>query len=117
MNDEVRKHLQDILDCIVFIETQIGQPRLFANYKENSLLKAAVERKLEIIGEALQRCIKRQPDILITNREKIVGTRNRIIHAYDAVDDILIWEIVINHLPILKAEVVSHLQDDRSDAK
>jgi uncharacterized protein with HEPN domain len=49
--------------------------------------------------------MKIEPDISITNKEKIVGTRNRIIHAYDSVDDIMIWEIVINHLPLLKKEV------------
>jgi uncharacterized protein with HEPN domain len=69
------------------------------------LLKAAVERKLEIIGEALNKCKKYFPDIPITNKEKIISTRNRIIHAYDAVDDIMMWEIVINHLPKLKSEV------------
>jgi uncharacterized protein with HEPN domain len=68
-----------------------------------------VERKFEIIGEALNRCMKIMPDISITNKEKIVGTRNRIIHAYDSVDDILIWEIINKHLPLLKEEVTALL--------
>jgi uncharacterized protein with HEPN domain len=53
--------------------------------------------------------MKIMPDISITNKEKIVGTRNRIIHAYDSVDDILIWEIINKHLPLLKEEVTALL--------
>lgn len=105
MNDETKKYLTDILGCINFIQSSIGTTRIYAEYKSNLILKAAVERKLEIIGEALNRCSKLNPDLPITNKEKIVATRNRIIHAYDAVDDIMIWEIVIKHLPVLKAEV------------
>jgi len=105
MSDEVRKYLTDIHESILFIEFHVGQPRVFEQYVNNALLKAAVERKLEIIGEALNKCKKYSPDIPITNREKIISTRNRIIHAYDAVDDIMMWEIVINHLPKLRLEV------------
>lgn len=88
-----------------FIETQIGQPKVFAAYKANHLLKAAVERKIEIIGEALNKASRLESHIASTNKEKIISTRNRIIHGYDAVDDNMIWEIVVNHLPLLKTEV------------
>ncbi len=110
MSDEIKKYLTDIFECIVFIEVQVGQPRVFINYKSNSLLKAAVERKIEIIGEALNKASKLDPGIEIANKEKIISTRNRIIHAYDAVDDNMIWEIVINHLPLLKTEVEKMLK-------
>jgi len=105
MNDEVKKYLSDILSCIVFIETETGPVKIFREYKNNLLLKAAVERKIEIIGEALSRACKIEPELLITNKEKIISTRNRIIHAYDAVDDVMIWEIVVKHLPLLKKEI------------
>ena len=55
MSDEVKKYLSDIFECITFIETQVGPVKIFANYKNNLLLKAAVERKIEIIGEALNK--------------------------------------------------------------
>ncbi len=105
MSDEVKKYLSDIFECITFIETQVGPVKIFANYKNNLLLKAAVERKIEIIGEALNKALKLEPTLIITNKEKIISTRNRIIHAYDAVDDNMIWEIVVKHLPLLKEEV------------
>jgi uncharacterized protein with HEPN domain len=67
--------------------------------------KRAVERNIEIIGEALSRILNRDKTIIITNSRKIVDTRNRIIHGYDSVSDDIIWGIIINHLAILKAEI------------
>ena len=67
--------------------------------------KRAVERNIEIIGEALSRILKRNETIVISNSRKIVDTRNRIIHGYDSVSDDVIWGIVIRHLPILQVEI------------
>lgn len=67
--------------------------------------KRAVERNVEIIGEALNRILKFDETIVISNSRKIVDTRNRIIHGYDTVSDDVIWGIVIKHLPILRIEI------------
>ena len=69
------------------------------------MLKRAIERNLEIIGEATNRILARNPDIEITNARKIVNLRNFIIHSYDSVSDENIWAIVINNLPELKKEI------------
>ena len=68
-------------------------------------LKRAVERNLEIIGEAMNRILKEDSNFQIENAHRIVGLRNRIIHGYDSVSDENIWAVVINHLPNLKNEV------------
>ena len=72
-------------------------------------VKTLIERKrllhLEIIGEAVYRIRGKDNNFQLENAEKIIGTRNRIIHGYDKVSDDLIWSIVINHLPKLKEEV------------
>jgi len=60
--------------------------------------KRAIERNLEIIGEAVNRIVKKDNNFRLENARKIVGTRNRIIHGYDKITDELIWSIVINHL-------------------
>lgn len=73
--------------------------------------KRAVERNIEIIGEATNRILKKNTSILITNAKKIVDVRNRIIHTYDRVSDDIIWSIVINHIPILKSEIEKLLND------
>ena len=67
--------------------------------------KRAVERNIEIIGEAINRILKKDERFKIENAHKIIGTRNRIAHGYDKISDDLIWSIVINHLPKLKVEV------------
>ena len=67
--------------------------------------RRAIERNIEIIGEALSRIITKDETIKISNARKIVDTRNRIIHGYDSVSDEIIWGIVINHIPILQTEV------------
>jgi len=58
----------------------------------------------------MNRILKRDNSIVITNSRKLVDTRNRIIHAYDAVSDDIIWGIIIRHLPLLKSEVENLLQ-------
>lgn len=64
-----------------------------------------MERNIEIIGEAMNRILKKDVSIEIPDSRKIVDVRNRIIHGYDSVSDEIIWAIVIQHLPVLKNEV------------
>jgi len=73
--------------------------------------KRAIERNLEIIGEAVNRIVKKDNNFRLENARKIVGTRNRIIHGYDKITDELIWSIVINHLLKLRDEI-SKLLDE-----
>lgn len=79
----------------------------FFKYRKNLMLKRAVERDLEIIGEAINRIITRDKDFetKITNARAIIGLRNQVIHAYDNISDENIWSILINHLPKLKSEI------------
>ena len=63
----------------------------------------------EIIGEAVNRIVQKDSNVILSNSRKIIDTRNRIIHGYDTVSDEIIWSIVITHLPKLKIEVESHL--------
>lgn len=67
--------------------------------------KRAVERNIEIIGEAMNRILKENSEVEISNSRKIVDVRNRIIHGYDSVSDDVIWGIVIKNLPVLQREV------------
>ena len=100
-----------MLNSINEINTFIGQPKLFANYENDLRTKRAVERNIEIIGEAMNRVLKSNDQIEISDCKKIVAVRNRIIHGYDSVSDDVIWGIVIKQLPILKAEIEKLLQE------
>jgi len=105
MDRRIKKYLFDISAAIESIEEYVGSPKMFANYEKNRLLQQAVERNLEIIGEATKRILEIDPNINISNARKIISARNRIIHGYDDIDNTEIWSIVINSLPILKKEI------------
>lgn len=60
---------------------------------------------LEIIAEAVNRIIQRDPSFPISDAKRIEGLRNQIIHSYDNLSDENIWAIVNKHIPILKEEV------------
>jgi uncharacterized protein with HEPN domain len=106
MDNETKTWLYDILQSIIEIESYYeNKPRKYEEYISDLKTKRAVERNLEIIGEAVNRILKKNKEFQLDNAEKIIGTRNRIIHGYDKVSDDLVWSIVINHLPKLKEEV------------
>ena len=110
MDDFVKKHLQDILTAIEEIESFVGDgPKLFDDFYGNLCLRSAIERNIEIIGEAMNRILKTDKNIAITNSRKIVDARNYIIHGYDSLSADILWSMVINHLPKLKNEVTSLL--------
>jgi uncharacterized protein with HEPN domain len=106
MTEKQLKYLFDIKLAIEDIDSYFKtEPRKFENYRNNSLLKRAIERNLEIIGEAINRILKEDPSFPIENAKKIIGLRNQIIHGYDSVSDENIWGILTVHLPKLKADI------------
>jgi uncharacterized protein with HEPN domain len=112
MDNEIKVWLFDISNAIAEIESFFSTiPKEFATYKNDLRTRRAVERNIEIIGEALSRILTKDPEINISNSRKIVDTRNRIIHGYDSVSDEIIWGIVIKHLPLLQIEVQSLIGD------
>ena len=109
MKREVKKHLYDIKISIESIYEFLGDKRDFIEYQNNKLLRRAIEREIEIIGEAMNRALIEDPDLEIENARKIVDTRNWVIHGYDKVDDVIIWGIISKHLPKLKKEIEAYL--------
>lgn len=105
MNDEIKKYLADILGSCHSIEEFTKGMNSFADYENNKMLKRAVERELEIIGEALNRARKEDTSISVSNSSKIISLRNRIIHEYEAVNDATIYTIIKKYLPVLKTEI------------
>jgi len=111
MKHEIKKNLYDVNVSINSIFEYLGDKRDFTDYLNNKLLRRAIEREIEIIGEAINRALKQDPDLQIENARRIVDTRNWVIHGYDKVDDVIIWGIVVNHLPKLQQEIQIYLQD------
>ena len=112
MENEVKAWLYDILNAIMEIDSFFSQgTKQFVNFQNDLRTKRAVERNVEIIGEALNRILRFDQKIPISNSRKIVDTRNRIIHGYDSVSDDVIWGIIVRYLPILRAEVEKLLEE------
>ncbi len=112
MDIEIKTWLYDILNAINEIENFFADRRKdFTVYQNDLRTKRAVERNIEIIGEAMNRILNKNTTIDFSNARKIVDTRNRIIHGYDTVSDDIIWSIVIKHVPILKAEIQKMLNE------
>ncbi len=106
MDNEIKTWLFDILQSINEVESFFAdRPKIFEEYVTDLRTKRAVERNIEIIGEAVNRILKRDKQFKLNNAQKIIGTRNRIAHTYDKITDDLIWSIIINSLPKLKEEV------------
>ena len=105
MNPDIQKYLFDIKKSIESVFDYLGPNRDFNEYLKNKLLRRGIEREIEIIGEAVGRILKLEPNFQLDNARKIVDARNWVIHGYDRVDDVIVWGIVSNHLPKLLDQV------------
>ena len=110
MDNEVKTWLKDIEQAIIEIHSFLPEAKNFKDFQKDIKTKRAVERNIEIIGEAISRILKAEPNIKISHTRKIVDTRNRIIHGYDSVSEEILWGIVIRNLPDLEKEVKELLQ-------
>ena len=111
MKTQIAKSLHDVKASIEAIYFHLQGETNFFEYQKNLTVKRAIERELEIIGEAINRILKIDSDFEISNARRIVDLRNLIIHGYDTIDDELIWAIIKRHIPELEKEVAELLED------
>ena len=105
-NEEILTYLQDVLDAINDMQSCfVGYPNRFDLFEKDIMRKCVVERKVEIMGEAINRIRKTDSSVVIPNARAIIDTRNRIIHAYDNVQPEFLWSLVIRHIPKLKLDI------------
>ncbi|WP_288369469.1 HepT-like ribonuclease domain-containing protein [uncultured Algoriphagus sp.] len=112
MSRKIKKYLFDILTCIDEIESFFDGNEVTIEFLtgDRKTLRA-VERNLEIIGEATKRLIKLNPDIPISDANEIIGARNYIAHEYESVSYVIITRTIRDHFPILKKEVTKLLEE------
>ncbi len=102
---EEKKLLTDIKIAAESIDEHLEWHHDFEIYKASKTKRRAVERELEIIGEAMNNLLKINPSVQLSYTRVAVDLRNRIIHSYDNVNNIIIWNIIINDVPVLLKEV------------
>lgn len=106
MQPKVLKFILDIQSVIQEIEMVKSKTHNnFNSFKSDILLQRAVERDLEIIGEAIRKITELDPSVQITSAKHIIGLRNIISHAYDSVEPEMIWGIIQNNIPELAEEM------------
>lgn len=99
MRPDFRKYVWDALHAAELVRLLRGQS--FEDYQFNAMLRSAVERQFEIIGEALNQLSKVDPQAAarIPELGRIVAFRNILVHGYAAVDDALVWQVLVDKLP------------------
>ena len=110
MTKQELKYLVDVQLFIEELETFFPNEKRFENFYNNILLRRAVERMFEVIGEAIKNYKNLNQEFEIAHSKEIIGLRNIIAHAYDSVDYPKLWAIVINHIPQLKKEIDSLIE-------
>ena len=102
MSERLPKHLYDALQAARLASEFLGETP-FDEYAANLLLRSAVERQLEILGEACWRILQEAPHLKTQLPETAfaIGLRNRIIHGYDRVDPAIIHDTVKRDMPEL----------------
>ncbi len=110
MPHDVKKYLRDIELAIEKIHSFLPDNYDFDAYNNDDKTQYAIERALAIVGEAMYQILKTTPEVSITNAQEIAKTRHILVHAYDKVDNLVVWDILANHLDLLESEVKALLR-------
>ena len=112
MSRSIHQRLHDVLESCAAIARYVAGLD-FDDYMQNELVRDGVERRLEVIGEALNRVRQLDPELAdgIPELRDVVGLRNRLAHGYEATDDRIIWDTVHDRLPALQRQVAAILDD------
>jgi len=106
MQPKVLKYVLDIQSVILEIEhVKSKVDNNYKTFQSDIILQRAIERDLEIIGEAIRKIIEIDKTIQISSAKNIIGSRNIISHAYDSVEPEMIWGIIQKNIPQLDKEI------------
>jgi uncharacterized protein with HEPN domain len=109
---EIQKYLFDINEaCELLVQFTTG--KTFSDYSADPMLRSAVERQFEIIGEALVQLLRLDPSFRskISDTERIIAFRNRLTHGYSSVADEIVWGILQANLSTLQKEVAALMKE------
>lgn len=112
MDEYIAVYIYDVKRAIEEMETYFTDyPMRYDVFEKDYLRRSAVERKTEIMGEAINRILKIDRDFPIPNARAVVDTRNRIVHGYDSVKPEFLWSLVIRHVPALKKDIEKIIEE------
>lgn len=112
MRLEARKYLYDIQRAAGLLR-EFTDGKTFADYESDAMLRSAVERQFEVIGEAMAQLARTDEPVAdrISQYQRIIAFRNVLIHGYADVDDRLVWDVIHTNLPSLCRDVDTLLRE------
>ena len=110
MSDEEEKFLVDVQLAIKRIDVHLQGKREWNLFDKNITVQSAVKYEFSIIGEAIYELLKLKPAFELTDALKIVGFRNKMVHEYDSIDNVQVWNVIVNYLPRLDNEIGALLE-------
>jgi uncharacterized protein with HEPN domain len=116
MRLESKKLLEDVRQACELIRTFTADQTL-DRYVSNAMMKSAVERQFEIIGEALRHLAAEDPAMIsnIRDHRQIISFRNILIHGYDVIEDDVVWGVIQEKLSVLENQVESLLNETNQE--
>lgn len=115
MRLEAKKYLHDVQQAVRRL-VEFTRDKTFTDYEADAMLRSAVERQFEIVGEALNQLARKDAHAAakISEYRRIIAFRNILIHGYAEIDNRLVWSIVETKLPVLARDVAALLGEDKN---
>jgi uncharacterized protein with HEPN domain len=97
-----KKYLYDIIDCCEFL-LDFTEGKTVNDYKNDRAFRSAVERELQIIGEAIAQLDGVSPETAdqISEHRNIIGFRNVLVHGYATLNPETVWNVITDKLGML----------------
>jgi uncharacterized protein with HEPN domain len=111
MSHDPEKYLYDMLSSCRFL-LEFTQGRTVKDYKKERAFRSAIERELQIIGEALLQLDHAFPQVAekIAEHRNIIGFRHVLVHGYDNLDPATVWNVIEVKLPALEKQLSALLK-------
>ena len=106
-----QKYLYDIVDCCKFI-LEMTKDKTVDDYKNDRIFRSALERELQIVGEAMLQLDNLNPEISerISEHRNIIGFRHVLVHGYANLDPDTVWNVVETKVSILLEQAKAQLK-------
>lgn len=114
-DNRLKGALDDIIECCEQL-IEFTSEKTLGEFLDDKVLQLAAERLFITIGEATNSLRKADPDAeqSINSLKEIIAMRNRLVHAYWTSDQKMLWDVIQNHVPVLRDQATQYLDSKKS---